>query len=135
MGKRQPAPPQRVVDMLFGRRVKRAGRLIENQNRGVTYECAGDLQSLLLPSTEIAPVLINGCLITEWPAENFVVDAGIPRCGDQYIVGNGGVPQGNVFTHCCGEESDILVRERDSTSPGISFRGRPSNRISPDQGW
>ena len=83
-----------MVDKLLVGGVQRAGRLVENEQRRVADQRAGDLEPLPLPAAEIHAALRDRRRIAERPGEDFVVNDGILRRGDDLFVGNRGVPQG-----------------------------------------
>ena len=75
---RDPPTPECVVDQLLVPGIEGAGRFVENQYCRIAGQCSGNSQPLPLPAAEIASILIDLRPVAERPAQDFVVDAGIP---------------------------------------------------------
>ena len=71
------ATPEVVVYDALRRRVKRAGGLVEDQQRRVADERPGYLQALALAPAEVAASLIDLALVAAGPRRYVVVDAGV----------------------------------------------------------
>ena len=70
---------------------------------------AGNLHPLALPATEIASPLKNLSFKTVWQTLDHVPDRRVIACGDQPIIGNGLIPQGEIVTNGCCEEGNLLI--------------------------
>ena len=149
------APPQRVVHILLGSRIQGAGGLVQNQNRRIADQCAGNFQPLPLAAAEVPSVFIHRCGVAERPRQYFVMDAGVAGRRHQVIIGNRRAPKRNVVAHGRGEQDNLLVHHRhrpgqdlvgnliarmavkqDFTGPGlIQARNQTRKRRFPRTAW
>ena len=101
--------PQGIIYVFLRGRIQRAGGLVQNEHGRIAHQRAGDFQPLTLAAAEIHAGFLDPGGIALRPAKNFVVDAGIPRRGDDGFVRYGRVPQGDVVAQGSGEKHHVLI--------------------------
>ena len=133
------AGAQALVDLALDERVERARRLVEDEQRGVAGERAGDLQPLALPA---APVRVR----PPRPAGRSRRCGGRCRRGSSRraprrtieCVRRRRVPERERVADGGLEQDDVLVDERQRGGEDLGAGSRraasPSSRISPSQG-
>lgn len=80
---------------------------------GRLYKCPGDLQTLPLPSGEVAAVLLHSAVDPAGAPGDDLVQGGVLQGGDDGVVRDRRVPQRHVVPHSALEEEDVLVDEGD----------------------
>ena len=71
--------PKALIDEMLGQRIERARSLIENHQRRIAHQTAGDLQALPLPPAEIDSALRHRSIVTFRAGDNIGMDARIAR--------------------------------------------------------
>ena len=103
------APPQIVIDDLFGDRIERAGRFVEHDQRGIGNQRPRDLDSLALAAAEIGAAFVDVAVVVSRPRRDVLVDRGVLQRLRKVGLGDGRVPQGQVFARRSLEQEDVLV--------------------------
>ena len=104
---------QRLLDHPLGLGVERGGRLIEDQDRRVLEEHAGDREPLLLPAGELDAALADDRVQPIRQAGDHIVQSGPARRVDDLRLGCVEPAVGDVLADRAGEEEDILLDDAD----------------------
>ena len=71
------APAHAVVDVQLGRRIERAGRLVQHHHRRLADQRARDLEPLALAAAEVAAAFLDQRLIAALARLDHLVDRGV----------------------------------------------------------
>ena len=125
------APPQGIVDKFLRRGIEGAGRFVENKHRRVAHQPAGDFQPLPLAAAEIRPAFLHDGRISLRPEQDFVVDTGVARCGEDGFIRNCRVPQGDVVAQ--GREKERVFLRHHGNGPAQYFLGNLVPQMAVEQ--
>jgi hypothetical protein len=104
--------------------VKRAGRLIEDQNAGIGDECARDSNTLALATRQAGAALSNHGVVALWEFQNEVVGAGQLRSSDNVFGKRSWISQRDVIVDRAVEEDVFLQHDADLTRSQVTSKSR-----------
>ena len=100
-------------------RVDRRQRLIQDQDRRVSQQRAGDGHPLALPARQFNPLFTDDGLVTGRQTGDEVMDIGRPRGGDQLFLAGLGRAHAQVFLNRAMEKVGILRDHGDLPANGV----------------
>ena len=104
---------KRMLDVVLGDGVQRAGRLVENQHGRVFEEQPRDRHALLLPAGEHDPPLADLRVVAVAELQYLLVDMRVFRRLDDLLVGGVDAPVADVFQNAAGKEEHVLLHDAD----------------------
>jgi hypothetical protein len=104
--------------------VKRAGRLIEDQNAGIGDECARDSNRLALATRQAGAALSHHGVVALWEFQNEVVGAGQLRSNDNVFGKRSWISQRDVIVDRAVEEDVFLQHDADLTRSQVTSKSR-----------
>ena len=107
-----------LQDLVLGLGVQGAGRLVQNQDRGVAEQRAGDGESLALATGEPAAALADDGVVAGRQRHDEVVEAGRLRGGHDLVVGRVELPHPDVVADGAIEEGRLLRDQREAAAEG-----------------
>jgi hypothetical protein len=102
---------ERRLDAHLGPGVDAADRLVEDEDRGVREDGAGDGQELPLPLAQITGAFHEGCLVAARQLPEEGVGAGGPCRCDAFLVGGGQPSVTDVLQDGAREEEGLLQND------------------------
>ncbi|MPM25386.1 hypothetical protein SDC9_71877 [bioreactor metagenome] len=104
---------QAVLDVALGLGVERRGRLVEQQDRRVLQQRAGDADALLLAARELQPALAHRRLVALGQAHHEVMDFRGSGGRDDLGLGGAGAAIGDVVADRIVEQHGVLRHHAD----------------------
>src|SRR5262245_12000480 len=94
--------------------VKMRGRLVEEQNLGLSDQGTGQPDRLLLSARETTPAFGDRHVVAEGVAGDDVLDAGETRGSDDFLVGRGRFSKRDIVADLAEEKIGVLQHETDA---------------------
>ena len=88
-----------LLNRVFGLRVERARRLVQDEDRRVAKDRASDRDALLLTAREAVAALADNGVVALRQRSDQVIDARRPRCGLDLLVGRLRPSEAEVFAN------------------------------------
>ena len=107
-------------------RVDRGQRLVEDQDRRIAQQGAGDRQPLPLSSRQVHPPLAEHGLVALRQLPDKIMRIGVARGGFEFLLGRLGFAETQVFLNRAVEQVGVLVDDRDL---GDAVRRRPQRCV------
>ncbi len=114
-----PPPPQfveRLLHLAFRFRIERGGRLVEQKDRRVLQEGAGDGDALLLAAGKLGAELADISVVAEAKAADEGVRMGRPGRGDDFTLARAGLAERDIVADRAPKQIDVLAHITDRRS-------------------
>ena len=93
--------------------IEGAGRLVQNDDRGILGQDPGDLQALALAAGQVLAVFRDPAVIAARPLHDIVVDLGVAGRQDDFKILDRVIPHADVVGDGVLKQDDVLVHDRD----------------------
>src|SRR5271166_26134 len=124
--------PQSVLDRLLGFRIERRGRLIEQDNRRVLEEGAGDRDALALTAGKLHAALAAGRVVSVFETHDEVVRIGRLGRGDDLLLAGARPAHRDIFADRSLEQEILLRDITDLLAQRLQRRGRDVDPVEQD---
>ena len=102
-----------MLDFGFGQRIKRARRLVEDQDRRIFEENAGNRNALLLPAGKERAAFADVGVEAVWHGQNVVVNLRALRGLHDFIHRRVGLSVADVLQNRVGKQEHVLLHNAD----------------------
>src|SRR5579885_2746726 len=110
---------QRVHNLRLCLYVQVCRRFVEDENRRIAQDRAGDAEPLLLSRGKIAPLLVHRRIVAKRQPHDLIVDVGLSGCGDNLFHRGPWPPYLQVFAHGPFEQHSILEHQADVVAQNL----------------
>src|SRR5450631_219336 len=128
---RHAPAPQVLFHRRLARGIERAGRLVEDQDRGIAHQRARDLEALPLAAGEVARALLQRRVQPVLAHQHLGFDRRIAHRMAHGLVARG-LPEREVLAHGALEEHHVLVDEGDALGEMRAIVGRARRAVEED---
>ena len=107
----------RLLDLHLGAGVDRAGRLVEDEDRRLGEEGAGDRQQLLLAGADVVALLVDQRVVAVGQRVHEAVDVASPCAAARIsLLGGAGLAVGDVVADRAAEQPRVLQHHADAAT-------------------
>src|SRR5262249_31792718 len=107
------APAHALENFALNQCVERRGRLVENENRWLANQSAGNLEPLALSAAEVPAKLEDRGNQTARPHDDLIKQRRIAECPRDLRVVEAFIPEGDILADASLEQEDVLIDGRD----------------------